>query len=126
MVKLLIVGVGSFLGGMARYALSGLVHRYAGAGFPYGTLVVNVVGCFFIGAVLHLVEDRTLLGPDARLFVAVGLLGGFTTFSAFGYETIELLRGSELRLALLNVAGNVLLGLAAVWLGRTVLRISGV
>jgi CrcB protein len=126
MAKWLIVGVGSFLGGIARYGLSGLVHRYTGPFFPYGTLAVNVVGCFFIGVVLHLVEDRSALGPDARLFVAVGLLGGFTTFSAFGYETVELLRSNELRLALLNVTANVVLGLLAVWLGRTVLRAAGV
>ena len=125
MVKWLIVGAGSFLGGIARYALSGLVHRWAGAGFPWGTLAVNVAGCFLIGGVLHLVEDRTLLGPDARLFVAVGLLGGFTTFSAFGWETFELLRGGQLGLALLNVGGNVAAGLTAVWLGRAALRALG-
>jgi CrcB protein len=125
MEKVLIVGLGSFLGGMARYGLSGLAQRLLGASFPFGTLAVNVVGCLLIGGVLHLVEDRSMLQPNARLFVAVGLLGGFTTFSAFGYETIELLRDDELRLALLNVAGNVVLGLAAVWLGRTILRLAG-
>jgi CrcB protein len=125
MLKWLIVGAGSFLGGIARYALSGLVHRWAGAGFPWGTLAVNVGGCFLIGGVLHLVEDRALLGPDARLFVAVGLLGGFTTFSAFGWETFELLRGGQLGLALLNVGGNVAAGLTAVWLGRAALRALG-
>jgi CrcB protein len=125
MAKWLVVGLGSFLGGIARYALSGLVHRYAGAGFPWGTLAVNVAGCFLIGGALHLVEDRAMLAPETRLFVAVGLLGGFTTFSAFGWETFELLRGSEPILALLNVAGNVLLGLASVWLGRAALGAAG-
>jgi CrcB protein len=125
MPRWLIVGLGSFLGGIARYSLSGIVQRHAGPGFPWGTLSVNVVGCFAIGAVLHLVEDRYALGLDARLFVAVGILGGFTTFSAFGYETMELLRSAQLQLALLNVAGNVLLGLFAVWLGRTALRVAG-
>ena len=126
MEKILIVGVGSFLGGIARYGLSGLVQRLLGASFPYGTLAVNVVGCLLIGGVLHLVEDRAVLGPDARLFAAVGLIGGFTTFSAFGYETFALLRASDVWFAFLNVAGNVLLGLAAVWLGRTILRMAGV
>ena len=122
MVKLLLVGAGSFLGGIARWTLSGLVHRWAGAGFPWGTLAVNVAGCFAIGAVLHLVEDRSLLGPDARLFLVVGILGGFTTFSAFGWETFELLRSGQLGLAMLNAGGSVAGGLAAVWLGRAALR----
>ena len=125
MVKLLLVGAGSFLGGIARWTLSGLVHRWAGAGFPWGTLAVNVAGCFAIGAVLHLVEDRSLLGPDARLFLVVGILGGFTTFSAFGWETFELLRSNQLGLALLNAGGSVAGGLAAVWLGRAALRALG-
>lgn len=126
MPKWLIVGLGSFLGGAARYGLSGLVQRVAGAGFPAGTLTVNVVGCFCIGAVLHLMEDRSALAPEARVFLAVGVLGGFTTFSAFGYETLELLRGAEVRLAFLNVAANVLLSLAAVWLGRVALQAAGI
>ena len=125
MLKLLLVGAGSFLGGIARYALTGLVQRWAGAGFPWGTLAVNVTGCFAIGAVLHLVEDRATLGPDARVFLVVGILGGFTTFSAFGWETFELLRANQPGLALINAAGSVTAGLAAVWLGRAALRASG-
>lgn len=126
MTKILIVGLGSFIGGIARYGLSGLIHRYAGGSFPFGTWAVNVIGCFFIGGVLHLVEDRAFLSPNVRLFVAIGLLGGFTTFSSFGYETFELLRDRQIALALLNVVGNVLLGLCAVWTGRTLLRFVGV
>ena len=125
MKGLLLVGLGGFLGSIARYGLAGLVHRYAGASFPWGTLAVNVLGCFAIGAVLHLVLDRAALGPDARLFLAVGVLGGFTTFSAFGWETLELLRNGQLGPALLNVAGNVVLGLGAVWLGRETLKLAG-
>ncbi len=121
----LVVGLGSFLGGAARYALIAFVHRVAGLRFPLGTLIVNVVGCFLIGGVLHLVKDRSALGPETRLFVAVGLLGGFTTFSAFGSETFELLSGDQLPLALLNVAGHLGLGLGAVWLGSLVLRAAG-
>lgn len=126
MREILLVGAGGFLGSIARYGLAGLIHRYAGASFPWGTLAVNVLGCFVIGAVLHLVLDRSALGPDARLFVAVGILGGFTTFSAFGWETLELLRNGQLGAALLNVAGNVVLGLGAVWLGRETLKLAGV
>ena len=122
MTKLLIIGMGGFFGAIARYGLSGLAHRAFGATFPYGTLAVNVVGCLLIGAVLYLVEDRTLLSPNMRMFLAVGCLGAFTTFSTFGYETLELIQDREFWLATLNVAANVVLGLAAVWLGRTVLR----
>lgn len=125
MTKLLVVGLGGFLGAIARYGLSGLVHRRLGEGFPYGTLAVNVVGCLLIGVVLHLVEDRSILGPTARLFVAIGVLGGFTTFSSFGYETFELIEDRAYKLALLNVAGNMILGLLAVWVGRTLPRAIG-
>jgi len=124
--KMLLVGVGGFLGTIARYGLSGLVHRHVEGAFPWGTLAVNVLGCLVIGGVLYLVEERSMLGPDSRLFLSVGVLGGFTTFSAFGYETMEMLRARDHWLALFNVSGNVVLGLGAVWLGRTILKIAGV
>jgi CrcB protein len=109
-VKLLAIGLGGALGALARYGVSGLVQR--GTAFPVGTLAVNVLGCFLIGALFE------RLGPGARQLVVVGVLGGFTTFSAFGHETLELLRGGETRLALANVAANVVLGVGAVLLGR--------
>jgi len=124
-VKLLIVGAGGFLGAVARYGLSGLVHRLAGAGFPWGTLAVNVVGCLLIGGLMVWGEDRPMLSPTARLFLTVGLMGAFTTFSTFGYETLELLRDRQATLAGVNVAANVLLGLAAVWAGRALCRVAG-
>ena len=125
-MEILLVGVGGSLGAMARYGLSGLVHKQLGDSFPYGTLVVNLVGCLAIGCVLYLVEDRALLGPQSRLFAAVGIIGGFTTFSAFGYETLQLLRDGRFGAACLNVGCSVILGLFAVWLGRTLLRLVGV
>ncbi|MCP9456478.1 MAG: fluoride efflux transporter CrcB [Nitrospira sp.] len=85
--------------------------------FPYGTLVVNVIGCFFIGFFSELAEGRGLFFPDARAFLIVGILGGFTTFSTFGNETMNLVRDGQWILALLNVGGQVLLGLGGVWLG---------
>jgi CrcB protein len=109
-MKLLAIGLGGAFGALARYGLSGLLQR--GAAFPVGTLAVNVLGCFLIGVLFE------RLGPGARQFVVVGVLGGFTTFSAFGYETLELLRGGEPRLALANVAANVVLGVGAVLVGR--------
>jgi CrcB protein len=90
--------------------------------FPVGTLVVNVAGCLAIGAFWSLVEYREWFSPERRILVTVGILGGFTTFSAFGYETFMLLRDSEYLRALANVAANVLIGLAAVMLGWIVAK----
>ena len=105
------IGIGGGLGALARYGLSGLVQGQR-TGFPWGTLAVNALGCFLIGAVFE------RLSAEARAFVVVGVLGGFTTFSAFGHETVELLKGGQTTLALLNAAGTVVLGTLAVLLGR--------
>ena len=121
-LKLLIVGTGGFIGAIARYGLSGLVHRYFEGSFPYGTLFVNVIGCFVIGVLMSLVEDGHLFRPEWRLFLMIGLLGSFTTFSTLGFETFELLRDSEFRAASLNLAANVILGVGAVALGRIAVR----
>ena len=118
LISALIVGSGGFLGALARYGLSGLVQRQVpGAAFPYGTLVVNLVGCLAIGVIVGLVETRQLFGAEFRRFALVGILGGFTTFSTFGYETFAMLREAEYLRAILNVGVQVLLGLALVWLG---------
>lgn len=125
MVKLLCIGIGGFVGAITRYGVSGLIHRHF-AGWPAGTLLVNVVGCFIIGAFMFLVEDRQLFSPNTRLFVTIGFLGSLTTFSTFGHETLEILRSGGIRLALANVAANVVLGLAAVFLGRMAVRVFGI
>jgi CrcB protein len=114
----LLVGAGGFVGSVCRWALSGAVHQQLPfAAFPFGTLVVNLVGCLGIGLLGALVDSRQLLGPEVRALLMIGVLGGFTTFSTFGYETLALLREGEQLRALLNVLSHVLLGLAAVWLG---------
>jgi fluoride exporter len=123
--KLLIVGIGGFIGAIARYGLSGLVHRYTTSTFPFGTLAVNVIGCLFIGVFLYLADSRLTFPPAVRMFIGIGLLGAFTTFSTFGFETIRLLGDKEFTLALSNIGANVFLGLGAVWLARTVLRMIG-
>lgn len=125
MTKLLVVGLGGLIGALGRYGLSGLVHRWLGSSFPYGTLAVNAAGCLLLGALMYLVEERSLLSPNARLFMGIGVLGAFTTFSTFGYETVELLRDRELWFAFLNVAGNVVLGVGAVVAGYACLRAAG-
>lgn len=121
---LLWVGAGGFLGAILRYLLGGWVQRLAPmAGFPTGTLAVNVLGCLAIGLVAGLVELRHGLGPGLRLFLLVGLLGGFTTFSSFAWETLDLARASALTPALANVALQVVLGLAAAWAGLALTRL---
>lgn len=125
MVNLLIVGVGGFIGAVARYALSGAVQRWHGGVFPLGTMSVNVIGCLVIGAAMTIIEDRPMLGANTRLFFMIGLLGSFTTFSTFGYETVELLRDGEWRWALWSTAGNVLIGTAAVVIGRLAAKAVG-
>lgn len=123
MVKLLVIGLGGFVGAIARYLLSGLVHRQFNSSFPAGTLFVNVLGCLVMGALMALVEDHQLLTPPMRMFLMVGLLGSLTTFSTFGYETLELMRDGNWPATLANVAANVVLGLSAVWLGRGLMRL---
>ena len=122
MVELVIIGLGGFVGAIARYGLSGLVHRYWQVTFPVGTLVVNVLGCLVIGVFIGLVEERQLFGDRARAFIQFGLLGSFTTFSTFGYDTLQLLRAEEWSSATMNVLANVLLGIGAVALGVILVR----
>lgn len=121
MKQLLLVGVGGGLGAILRYKLGGLVmHQFANARFPYGTFTVNVVGCLLIGLVAGLIERHHGVAGDTRLLVITGFLGGFTTFSAFGLETVYLVRRGLMPLALANVLGSVVLGILAVGLGLAV------
>jgi CrcB protein len=113
------VGLGSALGGMARYLVSGVVAQAIGETFPFGTLVVNVAGSFVIGVFVALTgpDGRLLLDPHIRQFVAVGLCGGFTTFSSFSLQTLALVQDGEWALAALNVLASVVTCLLAVWAG---------
>lgn len=122
MRELVAVGFGGFVGAVLRYLVSGWVHRFAGAEFPWGTLTVNFAGCLALGALMGLFEARG--GPSAewRLFLGFGAAGSFTTFSAFGYETVELVRASELGLAAVNAVASLLLGVAAVVAGTVLAR----
>ena len=123
MRNLLLLGLAGGLGTVARFWISGLMHRYTRETFPLGTLAVNFLGCLLIGLVMHLARDQQALSPTARTIIVVGLLGGFTTFSAFGYETLELLQGGSALVAGANVAANVVLGIGAVWVGAAVGRL---
>ena len=116
-MQILLVGVGGAIGALARYLLGGAVHRLIPGFFPYGTFVVNVIGCLAFGLVVGLAESRFVIGPGARAFVLIGVLGGFTTFSSFMFESFELLRGDQLLPAAANVAGQVIIGFVALWAG---------
>lgn len=122
MRELVVVGLGGFCGAIARYLLSGWVHRWSGATWPLGTWVVNVTGCLALGVLMGLADTRLPLSAEARIFLGIGVLGSFTTFSTFGYETLELLRGSQLGLALGNVMAHLVMGCGAVYLGRVLVR----
>ena len=121
MITVLLVGAGGFAGSILRYLLNREVHQLLSAFgvFPYGILVVNVAGCFVIGLLGGLASAHGILGPTsgARAFLFVGFLGGFTTFSAFGLDTMNMVREGAFALALANVGLQVVLGLGAVWLG---------
>jgi CrcB protein len=118
--KLLFVGLGGFAGSVLRYVLGGYVQNMThSVAFPFGTLAVNVAGCLAIGFISQLSDSRAVLTPEGRLLIVVGLLGGFTTFSAFGNETLYLAQDGQMTASLLNVAANLVAGLAAVWLGRS-------
>lgn len=115
---LLLAGLGGFVGSAGRYLVGGWVHRtFPLATFPYGTLVVNVTGCFLIGLLGGLADTRQLFGPGMRIFLLIGVLGGFTTFSSFAYETLALSRDGDLTRAFGNVVAQCVLALAAAWMG---------
>ena len=118
MIKILVIGIGGFVGAIARYGLSGLVQRASPGSFPFGTLAVNVLGCLLIGALMTIVEDRQPFTPTVRLFLFIGLLGSFTTFSTLGYETFEYIKDDDFKLGMYNVLLNVVIGIGAVIAGR--------
>jgi fluoride exporter len=121
MERVLLVGVGGFLGSVLRYAVGGAVGRLrAGWTFPLETLLINVAGCVVIGLLAGLSESRGLFSGNTRAFLFIGLLGGFTTFSTFGYETFQLMRDSQWPAAALSTGLHVVLGIGGVWAGNTV------
>lgn len=124
MWKISLIGLGGFLGTVARYAVSGWVARRYGETFPWGTLVVNVVGCFIIGFLFYLTEERLLFDPLLRSIILIGFLGGLTTFSSFGLQTVNLLRDGELAMAALNVVVSNVCGIIMVWLGYWLARLT--
>ena len=112
------VGLGGMLGAVARYQIGGaILHQTVAWRFPLGTFIVNIAGCFLIGLLAALAEHRDFFSADVRLFLFTGLLGGFTTFSAFGLESLFLIRRGDVAVAALYAVASVLCGIAAVWIG---------
>ncbi len=122
MLQVLLIGCGGFIGTIARYAVTTMVYRLLGASFPYGTLTVNILGCLLIGFVSTAAEERDMIAHSTRLYLTIGILGGFTTFSAFGYETLTILRLGNILPAALYVLASVVTGLVGVWLGGLLAR----
>lgn len=120
MKESLVVFLGGGLGAAFRYWLQGSVYRFTGTGFPYGTLVVNVLGCFAIGLLVTTFEERFLVQPILRVFLTIGILGGFTTFSSFSLETINLLREGDYLTGAANVVSSLVVCLGATWIGSVI------
>jgi CrcB protein len=118
----LIIAVGGALGSVARYGAQTCVYKIYPFTFPLGTLLVNVSGCLLIGILYALIEKGNLLTPEWRLFLTTGFCGGFTTFSTFAYENANLIRRDDFAYLALYVAGSVILGVAAVFLGAALIK----
>ncbi len=124
MLKILMVGAGGFAGSICRYLVSDLSHRlFNDPFFPYGTLAVNVIGCLLIGLLGGLSEARQIFTPEVRALVLIGFLGGFTTFSTFGYEIFTFSRDGQFVQAAVNLILHLILGLSAVWAGFSLSKI---
>jgi len=117
MREVVIIALSGALGSISRYLVSGWAYRLFGEQFPYGTIVVNIIGCFALGMTMEMSLVTDLLPRTLRFAVTIGFLGAFTTFSTFGYETHQYMENGAWWLAFLNVAGNVVFGIVAVWAG---------
>jgi CrcB protein len=121
-VRVLLVAAGGAAGSVARYFLDGVVYSYLSPTFPYGTFVVNMTGCLLFGLLIGVAEDRLAVGTATRTFILIGILGGFTTFSSFTFETVQLLRAGQWLRGTVNVVGQVFGGLVMLWAGITIPR----
>ena len=123
MSKLLVVALGGGLGASTRYLVANYAAQKLGVTFPYGTLIVNVTGCFIIGLFMTLTTEKFIVSPYLRLLVSVGFLGGLTTFSSYSYETFKLLEEASYLLAFYNITTNLAFGFFPTYLGITTARL---
>ncbi|NJB66604.1 CrcB protein [Desulfobaculum xiamenense] len=123
MEKLILLAMAGGAGALSRYGLAGLVHRFAGGGFPAGTFVVNMIGSLLFGLIWGILDQRAILGPQARVIILTGFMGAFTTFSTFMFETATLLRDGQWLPAVLNIAGQNMVGLALLFTGLALARL---
>ena len=123
MLNIILVGLGGFIGSILRFVLNNVIYSHLNYPlYPYGTFIVNVSGCLLIGVIAGLAEHRLNFSPELRIFIQIGILGGYTTFSTFGYETFGLLRDGQFMLGLANVLSQVIVGILAVWLGYFIVQ----
>ena len=120
MNAIIFAGLGGFLGSAARFWMASISYRLFGQDFPYGTLIVNVLGCFLIGFLMTVFEERFLVTPNLRIFLTIGILGGFTTFSTFSFETFSLLREGSYFTGFTNILISLIGCLGATWLGTII------
>lgn len=116
MLNYIVISIGAAIGGVFRYGLASFIQKKVESFFPYGTLIVNITGSFILGFIMYYLDEKEFLSPQMRLFLTVGLCGGFTTFSTFSYETLNLIKNSQFLLAAFNVLGSVFLCLIAIYL----------
>jgi len=124
MQQILIVGIGGFIGAILRYMIGGWAQQGHGI-FPVGTMTVNIAGSFFLGLVMGITEVREVFSVETRIFLTIGVLGAFTTMSAFSYDSFKLLEQKELLYFVVNVVGTVALTLFAVYMGRAAAPLLG-
>lgn len=118
----LLVGIGGFVGSVCRYFLAVFVARQLSTSFPFGTLSVNIIGCFLIGMIFALSERSATVSPEVRILLTTGFCGGFTTFSTFSYESIRLMQDGELLYVAANVVLSVVVGFASTYLGILLIK----
>lgn len=123
LTRYFLIGVGGFLGAIARYWLGGLISNRTGTLFPYGTFAINISGSFLIGLVVTMLAENAHWNPAWRLLIPIGFIGAYTTFSAFEFETLQSVRDGQFLMAGLNVGLSVVLGFVAVWLGSALGRV---
>lgn len=124
LIKLVVIGSGGFIGAISRYVLGNFTQSFfPNSVYPLGTTIVNIVGCFLIGFTMSLFETKGWVNQELRLFLFVGILGGFTTFSTFLHDSFFLYQQNEMTNALLNIGVQVILGLLFIWIGYALAKL---